>query len=154
MKEHHHFFGQTDVVSLVRDFVAFYPLCHGEFFMVNGEGVIAVYIAEKSKQQGTAEGPWLAFVIAEIFYFQTDFFHDFSMYRFFNRLSDFRETCNQCVTLKSAAFVLGEDDLIAVGNPYDDSRAENRIFMASAGRAFLLSLLLFQIHTYLLGFQI
>ena len=60
-KEHHHFFGQTDVVSLVRDFVAFYPLCHGEFFMVNGEGVIAVYIAEKSKQQGTAEGPWLAF---------------------------------------------------------------------------------------------
>lgn len=36
--------------------------------MVNGQGIIAVHITEESEKQGTAEGPWLAFVIAEILY--------------------------------------------------------------------------------------
>lgn len=50
-EEHHHFLGQADIIALIRDFVTFYPLCHGELFMVNGQGIIAVHITEESKSK-------------------------------------------------------------------------------------------------------
>ena len=72
-KEHHHFFGQADVVALIGDFVPFYPLGHGEFFVIDSESIIAVYIAKESEKKGTTERPWLAFIVAEILDLQSHF---------------------------------------------------------------------------------
>ena len=87
--------------------------------MVNGQGIIAVHITEESEKQGTAEGPWLALVVAEIFDFQTYFFHYFTVYGFFDGFPDFCETCNQSIAFEAASFIFGEDDLIFVCNLQD-----------------------------------
>ena len=100
-EEHHHFLGQADIIALIRDFVPFYPLCHGEFFMVNGQGIIAIYVTEKSKKQGTAEGPGLALVVAEIFDLQSHFLHYFSVNSLLNCFSDFCKACNESVAFES-----------------------------------------------------
>ena len=111
--------------------------------MVNGQGIITVYITEESKQQRAAEGPWLALVVAEIFDFQTYFFHYFTVYGFFDGFPDFCETCNQSIAFEVASLIFGEDDLIFVCNPHNNSRAQNRIFVIATGRAFH--------HTFLLA---
>ena len=111
--------------------------------MVNGQGIIAVYITEEAKQQRTAEGPWLALVVAEIFDLQTYFFHHFTMYGFFDCFSDFCETRDQSIAFEAASLILGEDDPISICNPYNNSRTQNRIFVIATGRAFH--------HTFLLA---
>ena len=79
--------------------------------MVNGQGIIAVHITEESEKQGTAEGPWLALVVAEIFDLQSHFFHHFSVNSLLNCFSDLCEACDESVALESTSFVFGQDDL-------------------------------------------
>ena len=104
--------------------------------MVNGQGIIAVYITEESEKQGTAEGPWLAFVIAEILYLKANFLHYFSVNSFFNGFSDFCKACDKGVTLKSAALIFGKNDFISVCDSYDYCRTQDRVLLIAAGRAF------------------
>ena len=135
-EEHHHFFGQADVVALIGDFVSFYPLGHGEFFVIDSESIIAVYVAKESEKKGTTERPWLAFIVAEILDLQSHFLHNFSVDCFLNGFADLCKACDQGVAFESAAFVFGQDDLIAVGNSYDNCRTQNRVFVISAGGTF------------------
>ena len=111
--------------------------------MVNGQGIITVYITEESEKQGTAEGPWLALVVAEIFDLQTYFFHYFTMYGLFDCFPDFCETRDQSIAFEAASLIFGEDDLISICNPHNNSRTQNRIFVIATGRAFH--------HTFLLA---
>ena len=104
--------------------------------MVNGQGIIAVYVTEKSKKQGTAEGPGLALVVAEIFDLQSHFFHHFSVNSLLNCFSDLCEACNESVAFESTSFIFGQDDFISVCDPYNNCRTQNRIFLIAAGRAF------------------
>ena len=104
--------------------------------MVNGQGIIAVHITEESEKQGTAEGPWLAFVIAEILYLKANFLHYFSVNSFFNGFSDFCKACDKGVTLKSAALIFGKNDFISVCDSYDYCRTQDRVLLIAAGRAF------------------
>ena len=89
---HHHLISETAVSVLTDNFVTFKPLCDGKLLVIYGKGIVAVYIAEKSKKQRPGEGPRLAFVIAEIFDFQTNLLHDLAMHSFFNCLTNFCET--------------------------------------------------------------
>ena len=104
--------------------------------MVNGQGIIAVHITEESEKQGTAEGPWLALVVAEIFDLQSHFFHHFSVNSLLNCFSDLCEACDESVALESTSFVFGQDDFISVCDSYNNCRTQNRIFLIAAGRAF------------------
>ena len=113
--------------------------------MVNGQGIIAVHITEESEKQGTAEGPWLAFVIAEILYLKANFLHYFSVNSFFNGFSDFCKACDKGVTLKSAALIFGKNDFISVCDSYDYCRTQDRVLLIAAGRAFH--------HTFFLAVQ-
>ena len=97
--------------------------------MVNGQGIIAVHITEESEKQGTAEGPWLAFVIAEILYLKANFLHYFSVNSFFNGFSDFCKACDKGVTLKSAALIFGKNDFISVCDSYDYCRTQDRVLL-------------------------
>ena len=47
---HHHLIGETAVSVLADNFVTFKPLCDGKLLVIYGEGIVAVYIAEKSKK--------------------------------------------------------------------------------------------------------
>ena len=113
--------------------------------MVNGQGIITVYITEESEKQGTAEGPWLALVIAEILYLKANFLHYFSVNSFFNGFSDFCKACDKGVTLKSAALIFGKNDFISVCDSYDYCRTQDRVLLIAAGRAFH--------HTFFLAVQ-
>ena len=97
-------------------------------------GIIAVYVTEKSKKQGTAEGPGLALVVAEIFDLQSHFFHHFSVNSLLNCFSDFCKACNESVAFESTSFIFGQDDFISVCDPYNNCRTQNRIFLIAAGR--------------------
>ena len=104
-ESHHHFIGQADVISLTGDFISVKPLSHRKFFMIDGERIVSIYVAEKSEQKRAAERPGLAFVVTEIFDFQTYFLHDLSMYCLFNGFPDFRKTGNERIIFKASSFI-------------------------------------------------
>ena len=52
---HHHLIGETAVSVLTDNFVTFKPLCDGKLLVIYGKGIVAVYIAEKSKKQRPGE---------------------------------------------------------------------------------------------------
>ena len=67
LKCHHHFLGKTDIITLIRDFLAVEPGGHGEFVVVYSESVVAVQVTVEAEQESAGERPWLALVVAEIF---------------------------------------------------------------------------------------
>ena len=133
---HHHLIGETAVSVLTDNFVTFKPLCDGKLLVIYGKGIVAVYIAEKSKKQRPGEGPRLAFVIAEILYLKANFLHYFSVNSFFNGFSDFCKACNESVAFESTSFIFGQDDFISVCDSYDYCRTQDRVLLIAAGRAF------------------
>ena len=143
---HHHLIGETAVSVLTDNFVTFKPLCDRKLLVIYGKGIVAVYIAEKSKKQRPGEGPRLAFVIAEIFDFQTNLLHDLAMHSFFNCLTNFCETGDQGILFKTPAFVFGADDLVTVCDADDHSRHKYRVFLASTGRTVHHTFLLVMYH--------
>ena len=47
---HHHLIGETAVSVLTDNLVTFKPLCDRKLLVIYCEGIVAVYIAEKSKK--------------------------------------------------------------------------------------------------------
>lgn len=58
LKCHHHFLGKTDIITLIRDFLAVEPGGHGEFVVVYSESVVAVQVTVEAEQESAGERPW------------------------------------------------------------------------------------------------
>ena len=109
LKRHYHFLGKADIVALIRNIFPVKPGGHGKFVVVYSESIVTVQIAVEAEQKSSGEGPWLALVLAEIFDFYADFFHNFTVNGLLDGLTNLCKACDHGVAGVVAAFIFGKD---------------------------------------------
>ena len=86
-----------------------------------------IQLGKETDQHGVAEGPGLIFVVADVFDFQTDFFHDFAANSLFQSFTEFGVAGDQGVAGVFTAGVFGEKKLVSVGDGYNDGWGDLRV---------------------------
>ena len=123
-EDSYHLSGQADAIIFQRNIFPFKPLSHGQFLRIQRDIRISIHITEKSAEQSRGEGPGLALVITNIFDFETNFFHNFPLYRLFQSLTDLRKSGNQCITGSPSRCrcIFRKQNFISIGYSYNNSR--------------------------------
>ena len=107
-----------------------------KLIFLQSNGIIAIQFCKKSNHFRIGKSPWLALVIADIFYPQSNFFHHFPVHRFLKCFPNFHKTSNQRITAIGimADTITGHQKPVTICYSDDHSRRNFRILHLSAER--------------------
>ncbi|CCZ59802.1 unknown [Hungatella hathewayi CAG:224] len=94
-----------------------------------------IQLGKETYQHGVTECPWLIFIIADIFYFQADFFHNLAADSLFQSLTEFCVAGYQSIAGVFTACIFGEKKLISIGDSHYDGWCDLWVDSVAAGRA-------------------
>ena len=86
--------------------------------------VAAIQVTVKAHEKAAGQGPGLAFIVLDIFNFQSYFFHYLPFYRFFQSFSDLRKACDQCIASCCATGIFRHEKPVSVSHSYDHRRRD------------------------------
>ena len=97
--------------------------------------IVASYLDSKNERTFIGKGPGLVLVVPQVFHLHAHLLHHLPVDGVLQRLADLHETGDKGIAPEGAVGVAGQQQLVPVGDGYDDGGADLGVLDLAAGRA-------------------